>query len=98
MNGNTEKCIDSRGEAYLKQILGEIGQALGGSDAESGAEKLRQVFKKLEFEVPAATDAQFEELRTSVNPVRLKNHPIALDEGTIEELYHEILRGSTYES
>ena len=37
-------------------------------------------------------DATLAELKRSVNPVRLKNHPIALDEDTIDMLYHEILR------
>ncbi len=92
MIGNTNKCADPRGETYLKRILDEIGRALGGKDARDGAEKLREIFEKLELEIPAATAAQYEELRTSVNPVRLKNHPIALDEDTIDRLYHDILR------
>ena len=37
----------------------------------------------------------FELLKTSVNPVRLKNHPIALDENTIDTIYHMILNGET---
>lgn len=89
---NTDKCIDPRGEAYLKKTLDEIGQALGCADARGGAEKLRKIFDGLGMEVPAATEEQFEELKTSVNPVRLKNHPIALDVETIDGLYHEILR------
>ena len=32
------------------------------------------------------------ELKAGVNPVRLKNHPVALDEAAIDRLYHEILR------
>ena len=47
---------------------------------------------ELKFDIPESTDKQYEELKTSVNPVRLKNHPVALDEGTIDRLYHEILR------
>ena len=37
MTENTDKCIDPRGEAYLKQILDEIGQALGCENAKTGA-------------------------------------------------------------
>lgn len=92
MTDNTDKCIDPRGEAYLKLILDEIGQALGCENAKAGAKKLQEIFDFLTFEIPAATDAQYEELKTSVNPVRLKNHPVALDENTIDQLYHEILR------
>ena len=94
---NAEKCIDPRGEAYLKQILDEIGQALGCPDAKAGAEKLKEIYEALEFELPEATKTQFEELKTSVNPIRLKNHPVVLDEETINILYHKILR-EAYES
>ena len=66
---------------------------MGCENAQSGAEKLVEIFEKLELEVPEATEAQFEELKTSVNPVRLKNHPIALDVETIDMLYHKILNG-----
>lgn len=89
---NTDQCIDPRGEGYLKAILNEIGQAMGCEDVQSGAEKLDGIFKELELEVPTATAEQYEELRTSVNPVRLKNHPLQLTVGTIDALYHEILR------
>lgn len=91
---NTDKCIDPRGEEYLRKTLDEIGQAMGCKNAEAGAEKLRKIFDKLEFEVPEATIEQYEELKTSVNPVRLKNHPISLDDGTIDKLYHKILNGA----
>lgn len=90
---NTDKCIDSRGEEYLKKTLDEIGRAMDCEDARSGAEKLIDLFEKLELEVPIATEEQFEELKLSVNPVRLKNYPVKLDVGTIDILYHRILKG-----
>ena len=89
---NTDKCIDPRGEEYLKKTLDEIGITMGCADGASGAARLVEIFEKLELEVPTATAEQYEELKTSVNPVRLKNHPIALDVDTIDFLYHEILR------
>ncbi len=92
MIGNTNKCIDPRGEAYLKQTLNEIGYALGCRNAEDGAKTLKTLFDQLDLEIPAATEEQYQELKTSVNPVRLKNHPVELDENTIDRLYHEILR------
>lgn len=89
---NTDKCIDPRGEEYLKETLDEIGQAMGCEDAKAGADKLKSIFEKLELEIPTATETQSEELKTSVNPVRLKNHPIELTVETIDTLYHDILR------
>lgn len=91
---NTDKCIDPRGEEYLKNTLDEIGQAMGCSDGKSGAEKLVSILEMLELEVPVATEEQYEELKTSVNPVRLKNHPVGLDANTIDTLYHKILNGA----
>lgn len=88
---NTDKCIDPRGEEYLKKTLDEIGQTMGCENGTDGAAKLVGIFNKLELEVPTAAPEQYEELKTSVNPVRLKNHPIQLTEATIDALYHEIL-------
>lgn len=89
---NADKCIDPRGEEYLKKTLDDIGVAMGCIDAKSGAAKLIEIFEGLEFVVPTATEKQYEELKTSVNPVRLKNHPIVLDVETIDKLYREVLR------
>lgn len=90
---NTDKCIDPRGKQYLKSIFCEIGYAMGCETPESAAKKLESIFEDLQLEVPTAAEDQFEELKTSVNPVRLKNHPITLDVDTIEMLYHRILNG-----
>ena len=89
---NTDKCIDPRGKEYLKATLDEIGVSMGCANAKDGADKLVNIYEKLELEVPAATEEQYEELKTSVNPIRLKNHPIELTIETIDRLYHEILR------
>ena len=89
---NTDKCIDPRGEAHLVSVLGEIARAMGCETPEGAGSKLNDIFDTLKLEVPQATGEQYDQLKTSVNPVRLKNHPIALDEETIDRLYHMILR------
>lgn len=89
---NVDQCIDARGEDYVARTLDEIAQAMGCRDAAAGAGKLNEIFDKLELEIPAASEAQYEELKSSVNPVRLKNHPVQLTSDTIDALYHEILR------
>jgi len=88
---NVDKCIDSRGKEYIEQTLDEIGHAMGCADGKSGAEKLVALFEKMNLEIPKATDEQYEELKGSVNLVRLKNHPIELSEDSIDALYHKIL-------
>ena len=92
---NTDKCIDPRGKKYLEGVFYEIAYALGCEIPEQAVEKLKEIFQKLELSVPIATDRQFAELKTSVNPVRLKNHPIALGVDTIDMLYHMILNNET---
>ena len=94
MMQNTDKCIDPRGEQYLKRVLSEIGYAMGCDTPEQWSAKLAEIFERLELEVPAATEEQFNELKTSVNLVRLKNHPIALDVETIDMLYRRMLSGA----
>ena len=89
---NLDKCIDSRGEEYLKNSLNEIGQALGADDAEGGVKKLEEIFEKVELTIPVAKNEDYKILKTSVNPVRLKNHPVKLDEDTIDGMYHRILK------
>ena len=94
MLDHTDRCNDPRGEEYLKKTFDELGRAMGCSCGRDGAEKLDNIIRKLEFFVPTANEEQFAELRTGVNPDRLKNNPVVLDENAINELYHTILNHS----
>ena len=94
MIDNLDKCIDPRGKDFLRQTLDEIAHALGCEKAEEGAAKLEAIFEQLGLEIPTATEEQFAILKKSVNPVRLKNHPVELTEDTIDELYHQILHAA----
>ena len=87
-----ENAAQSGGEA-LQDALNEIATAMGCATANIAANKFRNLFSSLKLEVPAATEEQFQSLRQSVNPVRLKNHPVPLDEQTIDTLYRQILNG-----
>ena len=83
------------GQKFMADMLPKIqslraaidGQAMDCEDAKTGAAKLGEIFNKLELSIPEATAEQYEELKTSVNPVRLKNHPIALDVKTIDKFF-----------
>ena len=87
-----ERAARDGGEA-LRGALHEIAAAMGCGTPETAAAKFRDLFSALDLEIPAATEEQFQILRRSVNPVRLKNHPVTLDEGTIDWLYRQILKG-----
>lgn len=89
---NTYNCIDPRGEEYLVKTLQEIAEVMGCKTVEDAGLKVGDIFDSLELEIPIATDTQYKELECSVNPIRLKNYPIALDKESIDKLYHMILR------
>ena len=91
---HTHLCIDPRGEDFLKDIFRQIAKAMGFDTPGKAADKLNAIFTELGFKVPSATEEQFAILKSSVNPVRLKNHPVKLDTETIDTLYRKILRQS----
>ena len=88
---NTDKCIDVRGEAYLKDTLNELASMFGYKDVLEGSYYLENIVSKLDLEIPQVSDKEIDVLKNSVNPVRLKNHPVKLDVDTIEILYRRIL-------
>ena len=88
---NTDKCIDARGEQYLKGVFSAISEAMGCKTPEEAAELFNKVFYGLELAVPSASPEQFAVLKNSVNTDRLRNHPEKLDEAVIDALYHKIL-------
>ncbi len=92
MNKNTDKCIDKRGEAYLKQIFCDISKALGGKTAEEGAEIYKNLLSEIEIEGPKAQPDEIEILAKSVNVGRLKNNPVELTYDTLYELYSKITK------
>ena len=91
MVSHTEKCIDARGKSYLEAVFAELSQVMGCSDSSKLYDKFESIYQSMHFEKPKYTERDIEELTHSVNPVRLKNHPIALDLETIESLYQQIL-------
>lgn len=89
---HTGGCIDARGEGYLKNTFDEIADAMGCSCVEEAIEKFGNMVDELELKVPEnVTDMDYEVLKNSVNPVRLKNNPVALSVEDIDIIYHDIL-------
>lgn len=89
---HTGNCIDVRGEGYLKNTFDEIADAMGCSCVEEAIDKFRNMVDELELTIPEnVTDKDYEVLKNSVNPVRLKNNPVALSVEDIDVIYHDIL-------
>ena len=91
MIDNTDKCIDPRGAEHLNKVWAELAEAYGCNSPKEAVDKFRGIIKELELSIPVPEDGDYEVLKTSVNPVRLKNNPIGLDEETVDRLYHQIM-------
>lgn len=84
---NIDRCMDPRGGDYLESMFEELEQLVNVT-------RFQQIVKQLELDAPTVqTASDFEVLKKSVNPVRMKNNPVGLDEETIDELYHQIMKG-----
>ena len=92
---HTAQCIDPRGAGFLVDTAFRgISEAMQCPSPEAAAAKLDAIFRRLDLAVPAATETQFAELCATVNPVRLKNHPVGLAAADIDFLYRRILRAA----
>ena len=87
-----ERCIDSRGIGFLNNIYCEIADSMGCVTVPEAVTKYKALVDSLNFINPQCSPKDYLILKTSVNPIRLKNHPIYLDEDIIESLYHPILQ------
>ena len=94
MLNHIEKCLEKRGQQYLSNIFGDIAIAMGAKDPTEAITIFRDMMKRMELANPMAADRaeEIKVLSTSVNPVRLKNNPIELDEQTIHSLYEIIVK------
>jgi alcohol dehydrogenase class IV len=95
MLAHPEKCIDPRGQQYLEQIYKDIAAAFGVKDPYAARDFFTCMLKDMEMQSPASAPekraADLNTLSSSVNPIRLKNNPVALDEPTIQSLYETIV-------
>lgn len=96
MLDHLDDCVDGRGKEYLEDLFKEISGVFTGredADADLAPAEFSGLMKKLGLKAPEGmTDEQLDTLVTSVNPVRLKNNPVALDEEAIRKLYIQIFR------
>lgn len=95
MLAHPEKCIDPRGQQYLEQIYKNIAIAFGVENPYAACDIFTCMLRDMEMQSPTSDlshrPSDIETLSTSVNPIRLKNNPVALDEPTIRSLYEAII-------
>lgn len=94
MIGHLDKCIDKRGQKYFAEIFVEISKSMCCKTPNDAILKFLRMMKYMELGDPIASkrNEEINNLVHSVNPVRLKNNPIELDDLTIESLYNIILK------
>ena len=93
MLGNKDKCIDVRGLEYLTDIFSQIAKAMGCDSTQKAIDVFHEMMKDMDLKNPEAgnKEEELKVLATSVNPVRLKNNPIMIDESDALRLYSRII-------
>ena len=93
MIGTFSRCIDPRGMDYLEEIFHEISLAMGCSNPNEAIDLFEKMMAEMELYNPVAGDRESElkALSTSVNPVRLKNNPVGINEEEALMLYNVII-------
>ena len=86
-------CNDARGEEYLQMTLSRL-EKLFRECAPLGCKNFHELLKTLNLGNVAIPAEDIELLAETVNPVRLKNHPISMTKDDIKILYETIRNGS----
>ena len=87
---NDKKCTDTRGREYLKHTLDSIQSLISLGDFHRLMENLG-----MQYPISYNKASQLEILTKSVNPVRLKNYPVSLNEKEIKDIYERIIRNES---
>ncbi len=86
-------CIDKRGFNYLESIFKDISSAMGYNNSVDAIEGFECMMREMELQQPIAgnRETELDVLSKSVNPVRMQNNPIQIDQETARVLYNSIL-------
>ena len=91
---NPDLCIDKRGKDYLIGVFHQIAQSMNVTTPQDAVLYFRKMMKEMSLANPVSTNKEQEVdiLSHSVNPVRLKNNPVKLNESSISNLYFDIIK------
>ena len=94
MLDNMDQCIDKRGEVYLIGIFEQISKSMGCDTPKKAIAVFRDMMRDMELGNPISVNREkdLHVLSTSVNPVRLKNNPIGIEEDNARLIYDLILK------
>lgn len=94
MLSHLEDCIDVRGREYLEDRFAQLANLFSETDPVRGSNRFQALVREMGlWSIVCPEEDILEQLVQSVNPERLKNNPVRLDENAIRVLYREILGG-----
>lgn len=85
-----ERCADARGADYLTGVFCDIARALGCQTPHEAVCLLWSWIRELDLEIPAVEEREIKELAVCVNPDRLKNNPVKLEQPDIHLIYQRL--------
>lgn len=93
MLDHIDKCVDPRGSCYLNKVFLNISNAMGCATSKDAIKKFYRMMREMGISNPISLnkDQDVENLAHSVNPIRLKNNPIELNEHAIMQIYYNIV-------
>lgn len=91
MMNNTNKCIDQRGEEYLKNTFEELRSIMHFDSSEQLETFLDNLLCKLDLYDVEVDKEDVDMLVNSVNETRLKNNPVGLTKEDITTIYSNLI-------
>ena len=94
MLNSLDKCIDQRKCKYLKEVFNNIAKSLYVITDSDAIQVINQMIVEMDLQYPITLKKELELkiLSSSVNPTRLKNNPVHLDDEAIFRIYGKILK------
>lgn len=90
-----ENCTDPRGYDHVTGIFNEIAHSMSTDNPHQAILLFREMMSLMALENPVSgpdRPSELELLSKSVNPVRLKNNPVKIDEATAFALYRTVVK------
>lgn len=94
MINNQGSSVDVRGKDYLNEVFYQIAGSMGCANPNQAISLFRKMMSDMEMNNPIGINREMEIdiLSSSVNPIRLKNNPVKLNELDIHSLYEIIIK------
>ncbi len=94
MLSSRNSCVDARGWDHVQKVFDAISQTMHCYCPQEAIDWFQSMLTKFEINYPTSKDRERELnlLTESVNPIRLKNSPVAIDRDAAYNIYNSILQ------